>query len=65
MNRGAILLIVLALAVAALPRVAGDYYVGVALTLLMYVALTQSWTVLSGLTGYVSLGHVVFYGLGA
>ncbi len=65
MNRGAILLIILALAVAALPRVAGDYYVGVALTLLMYVALTQSWTVLSGLTGYVSLGHVVFYGLGA
>ncbi len=65
MNRGAILLIVLAAAVAALPLVAGDYYVGVGLSLLMYIALTQSWTVLSGLTGYVSLGHVVFYGLGA
>ncbi len=44
---------------------AGDYHVGVGLSLLMYVALTQSWTVLSGMTGYVSLGHVVFYGLGA
>jgi branched-chain amino acid transport system permease protein len=63
--RGALLLAALALAAAALPLVAGDYYVGVGLSLLMYVALTQSWTVLSGMTGYVSLGHVVFYGLGA
>lgn len=64
-HRGALLLAALAIAAAALPFVAGDYYVGVGLSLLMYVALTQSWTVLSGMTGYVSLGHVVFYGLGA
>jgi branched-chain amino acid transport system permease protein len=52
--------------VAALVPLAGDARaVGVGLTLLMYVALTQSWIVLSGMTGYVSLGHVVFYGLGA
>lgn len=63
--RGALALAALALAAAALPAVAGDYHVGVGLSLLMYVALTQSWTVLSGMTGYVSLGHVVFYGLGA
>lgn len=63
--RDALLLAALALAAAALPSVAGDYYVGVGLSLLMYVALTQSWTLLSGMTGYVSLGHVVFYGLGA
>ena len=31
----------------------------------MWLALTQSWCVLSKMTGYVSLGHVVFYGLGA
>ena len=31
----------------------------------MWIALTESWMVLSGLTGYVSLGHAVFYGLGA
>jgi branched-chain amino acid transport system permease protein len=54
----------LAAAMAALPLAAGDYFIGVGLSLLMYVALTQSWTVLSGMTGYVSLGHVVFYGLG-
>lgn len=63
--RGALVLGALALAAAALPSVGGDYYVGVGLSLLMYVALTQSWTLLSGMTGYVSLGHVVFYGLGA
>jgi branched-chain amino acid transport system permease protein len=65
MKVSAAVLIGLALAAAALPLVAGDYFVGVGLLLLMYVALTQSWTVLSGMTGYVSLGHVVFYGLGA
>ncbi len=53
------------LALAALPFLANDYIVGVGLTLLMWLALTQSWCVLSKMTGYVSLGHVVFYGLGA
>ena len=52
-------------ALGALPFAGNDYLVGVGLTLLMWVALTQSWCVLSQLTGYVSLGHVVFYGLGA
>lgn len=50
---------------AALPFVANAYFVGAGLTILMWIALTQSWCVLSQLTGYVSLGHVVFYGLGA
>lgn len=50
---------------AALPFIANDYVVGTGLTLLMWLALTQSWCVLSKMTGYVSLGHVVFYGLGA
>jgi branched-chain amino acid transport system permease protein len=52
-------------AVAALPFYAGQYAVGIGLSFLMWVALTQSWVLLSGLTGYVSIGHVVFYGLGA
>ena len=29
------------------------------------IALTQSWVSFSGLSGYVSLAHAVFYGLGA
>ena len=64
MKATAALLSILVLAFAALPLGAGDYFIGVGLSVLMYVALTQSWTVLSGMTGYVSLGHVVFYGLG-
>ncbi|VWX61839.1 Amino acid/amide ABC transporter membrane protein 2, HAAT family [Burkholderiales bacterium 8X] len=54
-----------AIALCVLPFVANDYLVGTGLTLLMWLALTQSWCVLSKMTGYVSLGHVVFYGLGA
>jgi branched-chain amino acid transport system permease protein len=49
----------------ALPFVASDYGVAVALSLAMWVALAESWVVLSGMTGYISLGHAVFYGIGA
>jgi len=49
---------------AMVPFFGGDYFVGVALTLLMWIALTESWVVLSAMTGYVSLGHVVFFGTG-
>ena len=53
------------LLLAVLPFVANDYVVGIGLSVLMWLALTQSWCLLSKMTGYVSLGHVVFYGLGA
>jgi len=48
----------------ALSLSGSDYLLGVGLNLLMWIALTQSWAVLSSMTGYVSLGHVVFYGIG-
>ena len=48
-----------------IPWIVGPYYLTAALSLWMWVALTQSWIVLSGMGGYISLGHVVFYGLGA
>jgi len=44
---------------------AGPYWQIVALNLTMWIALTQSWSLFSGLTGYISLGHAVAYGLGA
>ena len=47
------------------PSLVGPYYISVAFTLCMWIALTQSWVVLSGMAGYISLGHVVFYGMGA
>ena len=35
------------------------------LQLFMWIALAQSWNLISGLTGYVSFGHVAFFGMGA
>jgi branched-chain amino acid transport system permease protein len=54
-----------ALLAIALPFVANNYFVGVGFTLLVWIALTESWIVISGMTGYISLGHVVFVGIGA
>ncbi len=58
-------LLVLAGAGIATPHLFGAYWTLVALNLAMWIALTQSWTLFSGMTGYISLGHVVFYGIGA
>jgi branched-chain amino acid transport system permease protein len=44
---------------------ANEYILGIGFTLFMYVALAQSWASFSGMTGYISLGHVVFFGSGA
>lgn len=41
-----------------------DYIASVATTVAMWIALSASWIVLSGMTGYISLGHAVFFGLG-
>jgi branched-chain amino acid transport system permease protein len=41
------------------------YGVRTMLQLFMWIALAQSWNLISGLTGYVSFGHVAFFGMGA
>lgn len=53
------------LLVSQVPSLFGSYWTLIALNLMMWVAMTQSWTLFSGMTGYISLGHVVFYGIGA
>jgi branched-chain amino acid transport system permease protein len=53
------------LLLAAYPLVATGYGVRFMLQLFMWVALAQSWNLISGLTGYVSFGHVAFFGTGA
>lgn len=53
------------LVIAGLPFLLEPYGLSIAITLCMWIALTQSWVVFSGLTGYISLGHVVFVGIGA
>ena len=50
---------------AALPLALEPYALGIGLSLLMWIALAESWAMFSGLSGYISLGHAVFYGVGA
>lgn len=40
-----------------------NYILSFALTILLWVSLASAWNVISGFTGYISLGHGVFYGL--
>ena len=42
-----------------------NYYLHFLLYLLMYVAMASNWNILGGYTGYVSLGHNVFFAVGA
>ncbi|WP_323042545.1 branched-chain amino acid ABC transporter permease [Gemmobacter sp.] len=46
------------------PLSGNAYLTGVAFQVAMWIALAQSWSMLSATTGYVSLGHAVFYGIG-
>lgn len=60
--------VVAALAIAALglPLVAGDpATVNIGVFTLMYVGLATAWNVMGGYTGYISLGHAGFFGIGA
>ena len=47
------------------PLWATGYGIRVMLQLFMWIALAQSWNLISGLTGYVSFGHVAFFGMGS
>jgi branched-chain amino acid transport system permease protein len=52
-------------ALALYPMQGTGYGVRTMLQLFMWIALAQSWNLISGLTGYVSFGHVAFFGMGA
>ena len=58
-------LVLLVAALAAYPAVGTGYGVRAMLQIFMWVALAASWNLISGLTGYVSFGHVAFFGAGA
>lgn len=60
---GVVLVALLALAFPWIVSTPALRYLG-AFTL-MYVGLAVSWNLLGGYTGYISLGHVAFFGLGA
>ena len=53
-------------AIACIPLFVKDVYVQNVLVLtLMYAALSQSWNILSGYCGQISLGHALYFGAGA
>lgn len=41
------------------------YFLSFATTLFMNIALAEAWTILGGYAGYMSFGHVAFFGIGA
>lgn len=53
--------------VATLPwwPAANDYTLGVVVRVLLFVALGQAWNVAAGIGGQLSLGHGIFFGVGA
>lgn len=61
-----ILLAVAAAALLTYPWLAPNSYLKYAGVLaVMYAVLSTSWNLVGGFTGYVSLGHAAFFGLGA
>src|SRR5271157_4252929 len=63
----AVLLVALVAAVATLPLwpFANNYIVALAVRTLLFIALGQAWNVIAGIGGMLSLGHGLFFGLGA
>jgi branched-chain amino acid transport system permease protein len=42
-----------------------SFYLHLMITIFMYAAMSQSWNVIAGMSGQISLGHGAFFGLGA
>jgi branched-chain amino acid transport system permease protein len=52
--------------VGAYPLLVGNSYLRyVGVLTVMYMVLATSWNLMGGFTGYISLGHVAFFGAGA
>lgn len=59
-------LVAAAVALLAYPWLVPNSYLRYAgVLVIMYAALSTSWNLVGGFTGYVSLGHAAFFGLGA
>jgi branched-chain amino acid transport system permease protein len=56
----------LVVAIALIPLIVKDVYIqNILILTLMYAALSQSWNILSGYCGQISLGHALYFGMGA
>ena len=58
------ILIPLLVILSTLPFYASGYIVSLLVTILMYAILAMSWNILSGYSGYISLGTAAFFGIG-
>jgi branched-chain amino acid transport system permease protein len=56
--------VAIVLLVPLVPFRAYDYVLQLGTTAMMWVALSSSWNIVGGYTGYISLGHNVFLGIG-
>ena len=65
-RRDLIVAAIFAAIAAIVPLFVKDVYVqNIMVLTLMYAALSQSWNILSGYCGQISLGHALYFGLGA
>ena len=65
-RRDLIVAAVIAAVAALLPLFVTDVYAqNIMVLTLMFAALSQSWNILSGYCGQISLGHALYFGLGA
>jgi branched-chain amino acid transport system permease protein len=57
--------VVAVVAIGAFPMSVDHYTTSLALSVGMYIVLAASWNLMAGFAGYVSFGHVAFWGMGA
>src|SRR5579864_6829813 len=64
-RRGLILLLALLGVLILAPLFAGDYLLTVLILILYFAYIGQSWNIMMGFAGQLSLGHALYVGLGA
>jgi branched-chain amino acid transport system permease protein len=65
MKRLYLLLLIGLLILLVLPKFLGSYELGIFIMIFFYAYLGQSWNILTGYTGVISLGHSIYVGIGA
>ncbi|UCD80632.1 MAG: branched-chain amino acid ABC transporter permease, partial [Desulfobacterales bacterium] len=65
MTRFYIFIAAVMLVLLALPLILDKYALGIFVMIFFYAYLGQSWNVLTGYTGHISLGHALYLGVGA
>lgn len=65
MNRIYLLLAAVLMVLLILPLFLDKYVLGIFIMIFYYAYVGQSWNVLTGYTGHISLGHALYIGIGA